>query len=299
VTVSEARDVCRTVKRALANGAVGLMLDGADVAATDTVGLAALVQSHRLASTLGLRCTLLPSAQLARDAVRARVVEELAFVDAPRLRAAPSRGRSDTTVGTVVARAGRVILRQPTASDAVHFHRWAQDPLVEQMVGSDLLYHHRHVPAGDPALVASLVHDSRALTTLVEPAAEPHRPCGFVRLYDVDLAAGFGFIETVVARSRSSSRGIGIDAGRLLLAFAQDALQLRRVEAKVYSYNVLSVNALRRNGFHQEGVLRQARIYDGDAWDIFVFSMLDAEMTAERARDGLADFSLFREEVAA
>jgi RimJ/RimL family protein N-acetyltransferase len=84
-----------------------------------------------------------------------------------------------------------------------------------------------------------------------------------------------------------------------LLAFAQDALQLRRIEAKAYAYNVLSVNALRRNGFKQEGVLRKARVYDGEAWDIFVFSILEPEMAVERVRDTFPDFSLFREEVPA
>jgi RimJ/RimL family protein N-acetyltransferase len=37
-----------------------------------------------------------------------------------------------------------------------------------------------------------------------------------------------------------------------------DVLGLRRLEAKVYEYNVLSMNSLARNGFRQEGVLRQA-----------------------------------------
>ena len=297
LTVAEARGLCRSVRTTLANGASGLTLDGSQVAATDTVGLAAIVQSYRLASTLGVRCNMLASAQLARDIVHARVADELVLADAPRLRASLPKRRGATPTGIVIARAGRVILRQPTSSDTVHFHRWAQDPLVDQMVGSDLLYRHRHLPPGDSALVTSLVHDPRALTALVEPAGEPHRPRGFVRLYDVDLVSGFGFVETVVDQARSTSRGFGIEAARLLLAFAQDALQLRRIEAKVYAYNVLSINALRRNGFHQEGVLRQARVYDGEAWDILVFSILDHEMTAERIRDGFPDFSLSSQQV--
>jgi RimJ/RimL family protein N-acetyltransferase len=299
LTVGEARDLCRSVRTALANGASALMLDGGQLVATDIVGLAAIVQSHRLALAAGIRCAVIPSAQLVRDVIRARAADELTLLDVPRLRAAPARRRRAMPGGTVIACAGRVILRQPTSSDAIHFHRWAQDPLVEQMVGSDLLYLHRHLRPGDSALVNSLVHDPRALTALVEPAGEPHRPRGFVRLYDVDLVSGFGFVETVVAQARSTSRGLGIEAARLLLAFAQDALQLRRIEAKAYAYNVLSVNALRRNGFKQEGVLRKARVYDGEAWDIFVFSILEPEMAVERVRDTFPDFSLFREEVPA
>jgi RimJ/RimL family protein N-acetyltransferase len=296
LTVAEAREVCRSAHAALARGASALLLDGSHVTAIDAVGLATLLEVHRRAARLGIECAVLPSAELARDAVHAKLVEEIQFLGAPRFRVSRPASTAVRPASAVVARAGRVVLRQPTAADAVHFRLWALDPVVEQMVGSDLLYRHRHLPAGDPVLVASLTCDPCAVTTLVEAAAEPHRPRGFVRLYDVDLVSGFGFVETVVAEPAAASRGLGVEAARLLLAFAQDALRLRRVEAKVYAYNVPSINALRRNGFRQEGVLRQARMYDGEPWDIFVFSILAEEMTAERARDGLSDFSLFREE---
>ena len=64
-----------------------------------------------------------------------------------------------------------------------------------------------------------------------------------------------------------------------------DALEIHRVEAKVYAYNVLSVNSLRRNGFQQEGVLREAKTYRGKRWDILVFAILEDEMRAQRAQE--------------
>jgi RimJ/RimL family protein N-acetyltransferase len=64
-----------------------------------------------------------------------------------------------------------------------------------------------------------------------------------------------------------------------------DVLGLRRVEAKVYEYNRLSVNALRRNGFQQEGVLRQAGFDGVRTWDVLVFGVLRDEIDAQRRRD--------------
>jgi RimJ/RimL family protein N-acetyltransferase len=64
-----------------------------------------------------------------------------------------------------------------------------------------------------------------------------------------------------------------------------DALEIHRVEAKVYAYNVLSVNSLRRNGFQQEGVLREAKTYKGRRWDILVFAILEDEMRTQRAQE--------------
>ena len=107
-----------------------------------------------------------------------------------------------------------------------------------------------------------------------------------MRLYDVDLVSRFAFLETVISEPRALRRGLGIAASRLLIAYAMDVLHVRRVEAKVYAYNVLSINALRRNGFRQEGVLREARVYENQAWDVLVYSILEPAMTTEREADG-------------
>ncbi len=53
-----------------------------------------------------------------------------------------------------------------------------------------------------------------------------------------------------------------------------DALDLHRVEAKAFPYNTLSINALLRNGFREEGILREAHVRNGQRWDILVFSIL-------------------------
>jgi len=88
-------------------------------------------------------------------------------------------------------------------------------------------------------------------------------------------------------------RGWGVEATRLALAYAMDTLDPHRVEAKVYAYNVLSINALRRNGFHLEGTLREARIYDGRRWDVLVYSILDSELRTQRTRDNFAPMGLW------
>ena len=51
------------------------------------------------------------------------------------------------------------------------------------------------------------------------------------------------------------------------------------------SSNVLSMNSLRRNGFRQEGVLRQAG-FDGERyWDLVIFGILRDEIEAQRQKD--------------
>jgi RimJ/RimL family protein N-acetyltransferase len=172
------------------------------------------------------------------------------------------------------------VLRLPTAEDLSHFDAWARDPLLAHMVGSDLLYRCRHLGPGHPEVAGLILDNPSSLTVLVEPLGTRGEPVGFLRLYGIRLTSAIAFLETAVAR-----RGWGVEASRLLVAYAMDALGLRRIEAKVYRYNTPSINALTRNSFQQEGVLRDACLHDGKRCDILVFSILADEVQHRRQRE--------------
>ena len=294
LTVGEARAFCEAIRTALAGGGRSLAVDMREVQATDSAGLAALFQAHRLAGLTGVAFTVVPGERVERQLVEARIVEELDVAEAG---TEPSARHyvEPATGPAVIAAAGRVTLRQARLEDVPAFRDWSWDGFVDQMVGSHLLYRCRHLSGNDHVLLDAIAHDPRAVTAVIESPIAESRPLGFVRLHEIDLGAGFAFLETVVLDSRALRRGIGIEASRLLVAWAMDALAIRRVEAKVYAYNVLSINALRRNGFQQEGVLREARIYEQQAWDILVFSILEREMRQERATERFPSFALFPE----
>ena len=280
LTALAAPGFCRRVCAALEAAPRRLWLNLEGVKATDVTGLAALVQAVARAGAQATPVSVLPSAAVWRALLAAGLLEELPL-EPP---AAPA---------SVVARTARLLLRPPAWEELDLFERWAQEPLLDQMVGSPLLYLGRHLRVHDPEFVARALHDPAALTLLVVPAAEGAAPVGFVRLYGVNLLEGFAFLETAVASVHGLRAGWGVEASRLALAYAMDALEIRRVEAKVYGYNVLSVNALRRNGFKLEGRLREARTYAGQRWDILVFAILEDEMRAQRARDGFPSLGLW------
>jgi RimJ/RimL family protein N-acetyltransferase/anti-anti-sigma regulatory factor len=281
LTTRTARTFCDAVDAALVTGAPALCLDVGAVKTVDVVGLAALLQAVDRIEARAVRCAIVPGAAVHAAALRARMLEELpAAVEA-------SVG-SVTVVATDIraapapfAATERIVLRPPTWDELPLFERWAQDPLLDQMVGSDLLYQCRHLGAYHPDFVAAIFADPTAITAVVHPRGAGD-PVGFVRVYGICLPQQFGFLETAMASVASVRRAWGIDASRLLLAYAVDTLALERIEAKVYAYNVLSANSLRRNGFKEEGVLREARTYDGQRWDISVFSILAHEMRAQR-----------------
>jgi RimJ/RimL family protein N-acetyltransferase/anti-anti-sigma regulatory factor len=288
LTLAVAPALCRAVAAALHAGTRSVGIDVRGAKEADVVGLASLLQCSAAAERAGAACAVVAEEPLRAAVLAARLFEEIPFVtalaeadgaaheiDAPRL----------SGDAALLARTPRIGLRRPRWEDLALFERWADDRCLEEMVGSELLYRCRHLGAYHPDFVREVLASPTALTVVVEPLATPGAPVGFVRLYDIRLADGIGFLETVVATGESLRKGWGVEASRLLLAYAVDVLGMQRVEAKAYSYNVLSANALRRNGFRQEGVLRAAHRYQGQRWDILVFSILADEMGRQRTRE--------------
>ena len=186
----------------------------------------------------------------------------------------------------VVARGKRTQIRTLVPQDVELFAAWCEDPFLERMVGSEFFHTFKHVYdkgiefyeacLTDPTQVALMVEDNR-------PGDRP--PLGLVRLFNIHLLEGYAFLETIITDPRALKRGYGVEAGRLISYYGVDVLGLRRIEAKVYEYNLLSVNSLRRNGFTQEGVLRQAGYQDGRYWDLIIFGILKDEIEAQRRKD--------------
>src|SRR5687767_6621965 len=186
----------------------------------------------------------------------------------------------------VIARGTRVYLRTFTPGDLEQLAAWVDNPFLERMVGSEFLHAFKHDWDKAPAFYDAVLNDPSQIVLMVEALTPGVKaPVGVVRLFNIHLLEGYAFLETIIADRRAIRCGFGVEAGKLIAYYGVDVLGLRRVEAKVYEYNVLSMNSLRRNGFRQEGVLRQAG-YDGRRyWDVIVFGILKNEIDAVRKRD--------------
>ena len=187
-----------------------------------------------------------------------------------------------------MTRGTRVYLRTFTPADLEPLAAWVDNPFLEHMVGSEFLHAFKHDWDKGPGFHDAVLHDPTQIVLMVE-ALTPGAlaPIGVVRLFNIHMLEGYAFLETIIAERRALRQGFGVEAGKLISYYGVDVLGLRRIEAKVYEYNVLSMNSLRRNGFRQEGVLRQAG-YDGRRyWDVVVFGILKDEIDAVRKRDTL------------
>ena len=197
----------------------------------------------------------------------------IAVEEAPFMSSSPGGGTARRR--GVVSQGLRVYLRTLSPEDLEYLSEWAEDAFIERMVGSELLNSYKHV----------YEMDSTQIVLVIEASPEWARPLGLARLFNIHLLEGYAFLEVMLTDPKALRRGFGVEAGKLISYYGVDVLGLRRIEAKVYEYNRLSANSLRRNGFRQEGILRQAGYQDGQCWDMLVFGILKHEIEQQRKKD--------------
>ncbi len=152
------------------------------------------------------------------------------------------------------------------------------------MVGSEFLSLYKAYEK-DASFYDAVLSDPTQIVLMVHTNEDPARPVGLVRLMNIHQAEGYAGIETIISDHKATRRGVGVQASRLIAYYGVDTIGLRRLEAKAYEYNPLSINTLKRNGFTQEGVLRKAAYRDGRYWDIIVFGILKHEIEEQRRKD--------------
>jgi RimJ/RimL family protein N-acetyltransferase len=189
----------------------------------------------------------------------------------------------------VVARGRRVYLRTLAPGDLTWLSDWADDPFLQRMVGSEFLRAFKHAYDKDPSFYDAALNDPSQVVFIimgVEPGPlRARKPLGLVRLFNIHIPEGYAFLETLLGDLRALRHGLGVEAGKLICAWGLDVLGLRRIEAKVYEYNRLSINSLTRHGFRQEGVLRKAGFFAGQHYDVLVFGILREELEEQRKRE--------------
>lgn len=185
----------------------------------------------------------------------------------------------------IVSRGRRVYLRTLQPQDLDELAEWAENPFIERMVGSEFLNAYKHVYDKDPSFYEAVLTDTTQVVLVVEANRGWTKPVGLARLFNIHLLEGYGFLEVMLTDQKAIRRGFGVEAGKLISYYGVDVLGLRRIEAKVYEYNRLSANSLRRNGFQQEGLLRKAGYQEGQYWDVLVFGILKDEIDEQRKKD--------------
>ncbi|HZW03998.1 MAG TPA: GNAT family protein [Anaerolineaceae bacterium] len=149
---------------------------------------------------------------------------------------------------------------------------WEMDSEFQRLSGSE--------PAR-PAPLASLrdwmeawVNESNvfAIRTLADD-----RLIGFMDLDGINWASGDSWVGIGLGDRRYWGQGFGTDAMRVIIRYAFEELNLRRISLTVFEYNPRAIRCYENLGFREEGRARERVRRAGRYWDMLYMGLLREE----------------------
>ncbi len=96
--------------------------------------------------------------------------------------------------------------------------------------------------------------------------------CQLKNIHDVHRSAE---LQIRIGRTDRQNQGAGSEAIRLLIEYGFGELKLHRIMLHVFSTNSRAIHVYKKNGFQQEGVMREAAFIEGRWLDVCVFGLIN------------------------
>lgn len=175
-----------------------------------------------------------------------------------------------TVAGDVRLEGELVLLRPRVDDDLALFARWHGNPDVRhwlhmsEMPNQTLEVERQRwqIARNDPTRVSFVIETLEGV------------PIGNIVLIGVDVAHRRAELGIAIGEKGDWGRGYGTDAIRVILRFAFEVLNLRRVELITDIDNERGIRAYEKCGFVREGVLRAKRLRYGEPLDMLIMSVL-------------------------
>lgn len=100
---------------------------------------------------------------------------------------------------------------------------------------------------------------------------------GTIGLYEIEWANRTAWIGVGIGRREDWGKGYGTEGMELLLRYAFDELNLRRLQLTVIAYNARAIRMYEKLGFVREGAYREFVERDGERHDLFLYGLLRSE----------------------
>jgi RimJ/RimL family protein N-acetyltransferase len=159
--------------------------------------------------------------------------------------------------------------------------RWANDPLVTQFMymGTfpntiEALEHEYDILMGSTSgsLLQSPTFPANVVMAVVLRETDLH--IGNVGLFGINWVTRVAEFRSVVGERQYWGGGVSTEAYRLMIAYAFDRLNLRKLMAGTRADHVASAVMLKKVGFVQEGRLREHFLRDEKTYDILFYGLL-------------------------
>ncbi len=166
---------------------------------------------------------------------------------------------------------GELVLLRPRVDDDLPlFARWHGNPDVRHWL------HMSEIPNQSLELERQRWQIARNDPTRISFVIETLDgvPIGNIVLVGIDAAHRRAELGIAIGEKEHWGRGYGTDAIRVVLRFAFEVLNLRRVELITDIDNERGIRAYEKCGFVREGVLRAKRLRYGEPLDMLIMSVL-------------------------
>ena len=182
--------------------------------------------------------------------------------------------------GIVFLKGHRVILRPIMESDLPTIVRWINDPRVRQYIKTIFPV----TEAGEREWLASLAKKSdKDVVVAIEVDGKAIGNMGIHRINWKDRTATTG---AIIGEVEYWGKGYGTDAKMVLLDYAFNTLNLRKLMSHVYAFNERSLAYSLRCGYKVEARLRKQRFVNGRYYDEIILGLFKKDwLKAKKAYD--------------
>jgi RimJ/RimL family protein N-acetyltransferase len=171
-----------------------------------------------------------------------------------------------------------VLLRPIKRSDISYFLNWFNDREIVQYLDMYLpmteMSEEKFIEELGTARAGSDV--VLVIEAIEGDSTKPIGNCGLHQINPKDRDATFGII---IGEKDYWSKGYGVEAGRLMINYGFQQLNLHRISSAAVAFNERSIKLHRKLGFKEEGRLRQAMFKNGEYHDRLEFGILREEWT--------------------
>jgi len=150
----------------------------------------------------------------------------------------------------------KVILRPPDKEkDLEKFLKWVNDPEVRQFVTVFMPYTKKQEE--------EWFDKKRENEVVLTVETKDGQVIGVIGLHDIKYHHRTATTGTLIGDKESQGKGFGTDAKMVLLNYAFNTLNLRKINSRAFATNQRSINYSKKCGYEVEGILKDEVFVDG------------------------------------
>lgn len=170
----------------------------------------------------------------------------------------------------------RVVLVPHDLGDAETYWRWFNDPELHHY-NCDRRFKALSLDETVELLRRSWIETGADCRRFAVRLEANERLVGQADIYEIQADCRRARVGLEIGEKDLWGQGLGREVLGLLLEEAFGSLDLHRVEAVIYSFNVRSVRLFEGAGFRREGILRERLVRDGGFHDEYLYGLLARE----------------------